>query len=221
PDRASSRLAKSAILYQYDAKGIPIGMNVWFLSYSGNTFTVTEQSALRDLLSYHGFSIRISGSSGIRVKTGISADLRAILLSDGVAGYRLSEYGTLVMNNASRSTFPFIKDGQKVQCALSYGQTSDGLRDAVFETVSGRIRYTVVFVNVPVSEYKTDFAFRGYVTLKNGDEEITLYGPVNYRSIYRIAEQVLEQELFQIDTPQNLYLRDLIAAYDAYKGEAT
>jgi beta-N-acetylglucosaminidase len=223
PDQSASSHAKSAILYQYDEKDIPIGLNIWLLSYSGNTFTMTEQPMLQDLLTYHGFSIRISGKNGIRVKTGISTTLRAKLLADGVAGYRLKEYGTLVMNHAARTTYPFIKGGQKVQTALSYGMTQDGLRDAVFETVGGRYRYTVVFVNLPVSEYKTDFAFRGYMTLTDGDNEITLYGPITHRSIYRIAEQVLEQALYTTGSPQDIYLRTLIADYEDYAktGKAT
>lgn len=58
-------------------------------------------------------SIRITGKAGIRFKTGISTDLRAQLLGNGVNGYHLKEYGTLVMNNANRTSYPMIKGGEK------------------------------------------------------------------------------------------------------------
>jgi hypothetical protein len=216
PNEEESKMAKTAVLYQYNENGISVGMNVWTLSYGTDVFESHELTELKDLLTYHGFSIRITGNSGIRVKTGISAQLRNTLLTDGVEGYQLKEYGTLVMNESSRPDYPFVKDGAKVRSALSYGMTDDGLRDAVFETVAGRYRYTVVFVNLPVSEYKTVFAFRGYMVLTNGVEEIVLYGPINSRSIYRIAEQVNEQNVYEQGTPQDLYIQGLISASDEY-----
>ena len=70
-------------------------MYVWTMEYRNNAYVATEQPELTDLLTYHGFSIRITGKAGIRFKTGISTDLRARLLNGGVNGYSLKEYGTL------------------------------------------------------------------------------------------------------------------------------
>ncbi len=100
--------AQAAVVYRYNENGAPIGMYVWTLEYRNNAYAVTEQPGLTDLLTYHGFSIRITGKAGIRFKTGISADLRNTLLTGGVNGYYLKEYGTLVMNNANRNTYPMI-----------------------------------------------------------------------------------------------------------------
>lgn len=83
------------------------------MEYRNNAYVATEQPELTDLLTYHGFSIRITGKAGIRFKTGISTDLRARLLNGGVNGYSLKEYGTLVMNNANRASYPMIKGGEK------------------------------------------------------------------------------------------------------------
>ena len=63
---------------------------------SNNAYVATEQPGLTDLLTYHGFSIRITGKAGIRFKTGISTDLRAQLLGNGVNGYHLKEYLSLI-----------------------------------------------------------------------------------------------------------------------------
>ena len=87
--------AKTAVVYKYDEKGAPTGMYVWSLTHNGIVYTATAESGLQDLLTHHGFSIRIKGKSGIRVKTGISKDLRTKLLTTGVNGYVLKEYGTL------------------------------------------------------------------------------------------------------------------------------
>ena len=47
-------------------------MYVWTLEYKDYAYEVTAQPKLTDLLTYHGFSIRITDKSGIRFKTGIS-----------------------------------------------------------------------------------------------------------------------------------------------------
>lgn len=68
--------AQAAVVYRYNANGAPIGMYVWTMEYRNNAYVATEQPELTDLLTYHGFSIRITGKAGIRFKTGISTDLR-------------------------------------------------------------------------------------------------------------------------------------------------
>lgn len=58
-------------------------------------------------------------------------------------GYHLKEYGTLVMNNANRTSYPMIKGGEKVISGLAYGTNANGTyQDSIYETVSGRYRFT-------------------------------------------------------------------------------
>lgn len=160
--------AKTAVVYQYNGSGVPIGMYLWTLEYKNNAYAVTAQPALADLLTYHGFSIRVTGKSGIRFKTGISADLRSRLTSSGVNGYKLKEYGTLVMNNANRGSYPMVLGGEKVLSGMSYGINGSGVaEDKIYETVDGRHRYTSVLVGLPVDQYKVEYAFRGYAILEN------------------------------------------------------
>ncbi len=209
--------AKTAVMYQYTDAGIPTGMYVWSLAYDGMTYVATAQPGLKDLLTYHGFSVRITGDSGIRFKTGISADLRKNLLSSaGVNGFKLKEYGTLVMNNKNREQYPMIKDGEKVVSGISYGKDSSGkLKDVVFETVDGRYRYTSVLIGIPATAYKTEYAFRGYIILEKDGQTYTLYGPPVARSIYYLADLLLERGSYQPGTAPHQFLEKIISDADA------
>lgn len=214
--KAPSGAAKSAVVYQYNASGVPVGMYVWTLDYVNNAYRVTPQPELVNLLTYHGFSIRVTGKSGIRFKTGISADVRSKLTSGGVGGYKLKEYGTLVMNNANRNQYPMIKGGEKVLSGMSYGMNAGGsLDDKIYETVDGRYRYTSVLVGLPANQYKIDYAFRGYLILEKGGVQTTVYGPVVAKSIYSLAGQVLNNGTYAPGSEADAFLRKLIADADA------
>ena len=210
--------AKTAVVYQYNGSGVPIGMYLWTLEYKNNAYAVTAQPALADLLTYHGFSIRVTGKSGIRFKTGISADLRSRLTSSGVNGYKLKEYGTLVMNNANRSSYPMVLGGEKVLSGMSYGINGSGVaEDKIYETVDGRHRYTSVLVGLPVDQYKVEYAFRGYAILENNGKRITVYGPVVAKSIYSLADQLLKGGSYAEGTEVNKFLKKLMSDADALK----
>lgn len=208
--------AKTAVVYQYNEAGVPTDMYVWTLSYANGAYTATACPQLQNLLSYHGFSIRITGNSGIRFKTGISADTRAALTADGIAGYKLKEYGTLVMNNANRAVYPMIKGGEKVLSGLSYGMNADGvLEDKIYENVDGRHRYTSVLVGLPADQYKVEYAFRGYIILEKDGQETIIYGPVVARSIYALANQILNTGTYEVGSAADTFLRQLISDADA------
>jgi beta-N-acetylglucosaminidase len=203
--------ATNAVVYEYNESGVPTGMYLWTLQYKNNAYAVTAQPDLEDLLTYHGFSIRITGKTGIRYKTGISQELRDELTSDGVNGYVLKEYGTLVMNNANRSTYPMIKGGEKVAAGMSYGINSSGaLEDKVYESVSGRLRFTSVLVGLPAEQYKTEYAFRGYAILEKDGEQITVYGPIMARSMYSLAEQVLGMGTYSEGSDAYNFLQNIV-----------
>lgn len=208
--------AGSATVMRYNEKGVPVGMYVWTLEYNDYAYEVTAQPKLTDLLTYHGFSIRITDKSGIRFKTGISADLRKKLLqTDGVDGYRLKEYGTLIMTDANRKTYPMVVGGQKVLQGMAYGTDASGIfKDSIYETVDNRYRYTSVLVGMPANQYKVDYAFRGYATLTKDERDITIYGPVVAKNIYSLAEQLLRMKIYEEESDADLYLRKLIQDAD-------
>ncbi len=208
--------ARTAIMYQYNESGVPTGMNVWLLDYDKTAYRATEVPELRDLLTYHGFSIRITGRSGIRYKTGIAVENRQKLLGSGIQGYTLKEYGTLIMNNANRGAYPMVLGGQKVSKGVSYGTDGNGQHvDTIYEKVDGRYRYTAVFVGLPVEQYKTEFAFRGYMTLTGNGQDITLYGPVVAKSIYDLSRQLLDMGLYPEGSETFNFLQQLVNDADA------
>lgn len=207
---------QSAVVYQYNESGVPVGMYTWTLDYKDGSYMETTQPELADLLTYHGFSIRITGKSGIRFKTGVSESLRGKLLGEGVDGYRLKEYGTLVMNHANIGNYPMIKGGEKVLVGKSYGMEADGtLTDKIYETVNERHRYTSVLVGLPADQYKVEYAFRGYMVLEKDGQEKIVYGPVVAKSIYSLAQQVLDAGTYTPGSDADVFLRQLIADADA------
>ena len=204
------------MVYQYNGSGVPVGMYLWTLDYTNNAYAATAQPEMANLLTYHGFSIRITGKSGIRYKTGISADLRGRLTSSGVNGYTLKEYGTLIMNNANRGSYPMVLGGEKVLSGMAYGINPSGtLDDKIYETVDGRYRYTSVLVGLPVDQYKTEYAFRGYAVLERGGSRITVYGPVVAKSIYSLADQLLKSGSYAEGTEVYKFLKQLMSDADA------
>lgn len=207
---------KTAVMYKYNESGVPIGMYVWSLSHNGSAYTVTAVPELQDLLTYHGFSIRIVGKSGIRFKTGVDTGLRSRLLNEGAAGYHLKEYGTLVMNKANMAQYPMVKDGQKVLSGRSYGYNESGqLEDKIYETVSGRYRFTSVLVGLPATQYKIEYAFRGYAVLNRDGQDVIVYGPPVAKSIYALAQQVLANGQYAAGSEADIFLRQLISDADA------
>ncbi len=206
--------ARTATMYLYNSSGVPTGMYVWRLSFSGGSYTATALTNLQNLLSYHGFSIRVTSPSGIRFKSGIGENMKTALLSSGADGYYLAEYGTLFMTNANRSLYPFVKLGRKTGGGRSYWTENAVTNDKIFETVSGRVRFASVLTNLPASQYATEFAFRGYVILENSSERIILYGPPVSRSIYTVAKQIMNKGEFEVGSSSYNYIQSIIESVE-------
>ncbi len=203
--------AKTVVMYKYNSSDVPVGMYVWKLSFDGSAFTTVPIPEFEDLLTYHGFSIRITGVSGIRFKSGISTVTRGKLTSDaGLAGYHLVEYGTLYMTQNNRLSYPFVKGGDKVGSGRSYWTAEGSLHDKIVETVNGRYRFASVLVNLPAEQYNTEFAFRSYIILSDGTETITLYGPPVAKSIASLANQLNDMNKYQDGTGADLFIKRII-----------
>ena len=207
--------AKTAVLYRYSAGGVPVGMGVWLLSYANGAYTAAWQPELENLLSYHGFSVRVTGKSGIRFKTGIDQTTKRQLAAGSLAGWRLKEYGTMVMRNSRRAELPFVLNGTGVKSGRAYWLENGAVHDQVFESAAGRDRFTSVLIGLPASEYKTEFAFRGYIVLEKNGVSYTLYGPIVARSIYTVAGQLLDRGEFAAGSAADAFLRKLRSDADA------
>ena len=209
--KAGDDKATSAVVYSYNSEGIVNGMYVWTLKYENKAYTVSEQPDLKDLLSYHGFSMRISGDPGMRVKTGIDSNLKATLTGAGIDGYKLKEYGTLVTDKEDLSQYPLVRGGEGVLTGMSYGTDSKGeKKDLVLETVGGRQRFASVLVGLPTTKYNTLYSFRGYLVLTKDGSEYTIYGPVVSRSMVTLAEQILKAGTYEKGSAEDTYLRELL-----------
>ncbi len=210
--------ARSAVVYKYDKSGVPTGMYVWTLDYKDGGYVETAQPKFKDLLSYHGFSIRMKGKTGIRFKSGIDIALRDNLILNGVNGYTLKEYGTLVMNSDTREKYPMIRGGEKVLSGMAYGTNKDGKEtNKIFEIVDNKYRFTSVLIDLPAAQYKQEYAFRSYMVLEKGGKEVTIYGPIVEKSIYEVAEQVLDAGTYKVGSESDKFLKKLIADADAVK----
>lgn len=212
---AGDKTAKTAVMYQYNENNVPTGMYVWSLSYGKDAYIVTPQPELENLLTYHGFSVRITGKTGIRFKTGINIDLRRRLILEGVNGYKLTEYGTLIMTAKNSEIYPMVKGGEKTLRGVNYGTDDNGVfKNVVYEAVGDRYRYTSVLTGLPVEQYQTDFAFRGYAVLEKDGEQIILYGPRQARSIYFLAKRLLDMGMYGEETESYQYLQKIVSDAD-------
>lgn len=210
----SDTSGQTAVMYSYNDNNIPIGMYVWKLEWQGEICTAVPLPGLQDLLSYHGFSIRVQSPAGIRFKSGIDAGLKKRLLTAGVDGCILKEYGTLFITNENRERYPFVKGGTKVGGGRAYWTENGKVNDKVFETVSGRNRFTSVLINLSPNMYAKDISFRAYAVLDHQGQEIIVYGPPVYRSVYTVAKQVQTRGEFKPGSSGYKYVQSIIDAVE-------
>ena len=199
----------------------PVSMAVYKATNTDGTTSVERISEMDDLLRYAGSSIRITGNKGIRLITGINASLKSALTSEGVAGYTLEEYGTLLcwaseVQNGSLS----LSDAY---ARHNYAYSLANGTDPVFRYAGDVVQYTNVLVGFSNEQCVDDIAMRPYITLRDADgNTYTLYGGIVNRSIGYIAYQ--NRGAFTPGTNAYNYIWDIIHfvygdAYDEdYKG---
>ena len=214
--KVTNEKASTIVAYRYDSDENPTGMYIWMLSHDENGYHAEEVSGLRDMLSYHGFSVRVSGKSGIRYKSGIKQDMKKLLTGSGVNGYKLKEYGTLVLSEGKLQGKELTFSAEGVLKGVSYGKDSGGKQvDMVLEQVDGRDRFAAVLTGLPAETYKSDFTFRSYAILTKNGKEYTVYGPQKSRNIYDLANILLEGGYYSEGSDPYEFLKQLIQEADA------
>ena len=213
--------AKTAIAYKYNASGVPEGMYVWELTYTqkNKKYRTTALPNFENLLSYHGFSIRITGKSGMRFKSGIIEAMKQQMTAGTVDGYSLVEYGTLIMSDSNRAKYPMVLDGKKVKKGISFGVENGQPVDRVYKTVDGRVQYTAVLIDLEIPYYQTVMAFRPYAVLQKDGKQVVLYGGIRTNSIYSLSKLALERGLCVEGSPEDIFVKQLIADADAYAAQ--
>lgn len=211
--------AQTAVAYQINTSGVPTGMYVWKIDYAPDTgWNVQPLEGLQDLISYHGFAVRVSAPAGLRYKYGLDTNTKKKLKStQGVDGYRLKEMGSFYMATQNINLYPFVLVGEKTgeKARAFYYQSNGTLYDKVLETVSGRERSANVLIDLPKSRYATEISFRAYAILEDAKgEEITVYGPVSSKSIYSVAKQLIQRGDFQVGSSGDVFLKSIVSTVE-------
>ena len=168
----------------------PTGMNVYVIERNPAGSTAAEIPDFRNLLTYAGCSIRISGKQGIRMITSLDEVTKKILTGKGLNGYTLEEYGTVVSWTENLAGDNFLRLGETY--ARSNYAYLKGKADPVFARKNGVTQYTNVLLleNLTEADYDKPLTLRAYIKLKDADgNTVTLYGGTVTRSIYYVAAQ--------------------------------
>lgn len=195
----------------------PTGMYVYTLENKGGSYALNRVTALDNLLSYGGSSIRITGKKGIRMITGIDSTVKSALTGGGLSGYKLEEYGTLlcwaseVRNNSLSLSDSYARH--------NYAYSRAAGTDPVFRVSGGRVQYTNVLVGFTNAQCVDDIAMRPYISLTTPDgQKVTLYGGIVRRSIGYIAYQ--NRNAFSPGSAAYNYIWDIIHSVYGNKYDA-
>ena len=183
----------------------PTGMQVFRITRQEGGAKAEEITEFANLLNYAGCSIRLTGTKGIRMITGISENARTALTgARGLGGYTLEEYGTVVMRGVGT---PTLENSKSHNFAYKKGKA-----DPVFARVGGMIQYTNVLVGFGLEDCKDTLTLRPYIKLKDmtTGETVTLYGGCVSRSIGYIARQ--NANTYQPGTAGYKYIHEIIDA---------
>ena len=183
----------------------PTGMQVFRITRQEGGAKAEEITEFANLLNYAGCSIRLTGTKGIRMITGIGENARTALIgAQGLAGYTLEEYGTVVMRGVGT---PTLENSKSHNFAYKKGKA-----DPVFARAGGMIQYTNVLVGFSLEDCKDTLTLRPYIKLKDmtTGETVTLYGGCVSRSIGYIAKQ--NENTYQPGTAGYKYVHEIIDA---------
>ena len=204
-------MAKTAAAYQYNASGIPTGMYVWRLSYNGSCYTATEVPEFENLFSYHGFSVRYTGNTGLRCTFGIDTAKKLQLISgSGLAGYRITEMGTLIMRPDLHAQYPMVYGSNKLGGGKTYGVINGKFSDKVIRRVNGRDQFANVLTKLPPERYNTSYIFRAYTVMEKDGSSVVIYGPEMSRSMYTVCKQILNRGDFKPGTSGYKFLKNIV-----------
>ena len=206
--------AKTMTTYTYHAGSAsdvhsqyPVGMKVWTLTNVNGVYSTAYQEDFDNILQYSGMSIRVMGKKGIRMITSMEQEKKNALVSGGLAGYTLKEYGTAIAwASQLGSTKPLTLGQSYVKSNYAYKR---GVADPVYRTDGSLMQYTNVLVNFSNDQCRNDIAMRSYMVLEDAQgNEITLYGGIVYRSIGYIAYQ--NRNSFEPGTDEYEYVWEII-----------
>lgn len=192
--RLSGSGAHSVVYYEQNAgasdahSAYPEHMYTWVVTAQNGSYHAKRYYGFDDLLRYEGSSIRVSGTKGIRMLTGVANTAKSMLTGSGVAGFTLVETGTLLAWNDKVSGGSLTFDTPGVSRGKAYVK---GSQNPVFAKAGGEEFYTNVLVGFSTADqYKRDLAMRSYAVLADSSgNQVVVYGGTVVRSIQYIAQQ--------------------------------
>ena len=193
----------------------PTGMAVYRITRAHTGATVEKIDALDDLLRYSGCSIRITGKRGIRMITSLTKDNKAAMKKEGLDGFTLEEYGTVLQWTQTLGGQSLTLETGKHNYAYKRG-----VADPVFANSGNLTQYTNVLVGFTLDQCANDIVMRPYIILKDVEgQTVTLYGGTVTRSIGYIAYQ--NRATFNPGTAAYEYVWNIIHAVygDMYDNE--
>ena len=192
----------------------PTGMQVFRITRQEGGAKAEEIPEFANLLNYAGCSIRVSGKKGIRMITGIDQNVKKSLVSkEGLAGYTLEEYGTVVQwADTLGSNTLNLDTSNKQNYAYKKGKA-----DPIFAKENGMIQYTNVLVGFTDAQCQPDLVMRPYIKLMDTatGETVTLYGGSVTRSIGYVAWQ--NRDTYKQGTASYKYVWKIINSVDTSK----
>ncbi|HMM30933.1 MAG TPA: SpoIID/LytB domain-containing protein [Clostridia bacterium] len=206
--------AKTVVMYKLKPSGTMQEMYAWTLSYAvGSGYTATAlPSAIQNLLTYHGCAVRVTGNTGLRFISGIGQSARTQLLSGaGAGGFKLVEYGTVVMRDISYGVYPFVKGGYDTKFGRSYWGSAN---DYYIKIDGGRIQFASVMVNIQPANYNTYYGFRSYAILQKDGVQYIFYGGQVARSMYYVCKQVLDANEFPVGSSAYNFVYNIVATVE-------
>ena len=186
----------------------PVSMKVWALKkYEDGYYHAEHISALDNILQYSGSSIRITGTKGIRMITSVESNKKSALTSNGLAGYKLVEYGTVLAQSSKLAgNKPLTLGHDYAKSNYAYKR---GVADPIFAYSGNLVQYTNVLVGFNMDQCKEDIAMRPYMILEDAaGKQMTIYGGIVYRSIGYIAYQ--NRDAFQAGSTAYEYVWEII-----------
>ena len=192
----------------------PTGMRVYRIVSGENGATLEAIPEFENLLQYQGCSIRLTAGKkqGIRMLTALdSATKKALRGKEGLAGFTLEEYGTVV----ARGTL-----GESLNLATGSHNYAflRGKADPVFSSANGKSTYTNVLVGFSLDDCKENLTMRPYIVLKDEAGVLhTIYGGVVTRSIGYIAKQ--NEDTYKAGTAGYKYVHKILDAVADTEGQ--
>jgi lysophospholipase L1-like esterase len=178
--------------------------NTWLLSPDGDGgYEAVRDELLSDALRAYGFAIRTTsetGEDGEERGQGLrlTATVKTAAL-EKTDGWQVTEYGLLAKKHSQESEM--LYNSSDVALSTAYFKPFGDEEPTVDyfkippEGVTGRLSYfAAAITDIGSDDYETNYDFKPYMIISDGENETEIYGITYTRSIWAVANQCDEDE---------------------------